>query len=311
MPSEKIDFLSVLIVLLFMVFLFLLLPPGTRLVEKIDVHEHIKDMKQVERLLPIMNKLRITKMILLGTPTMTFGENTSVFNGTDAHMEELFKIKKKYPSRFLIFYAPNPNDPLAPQKVRTNAPRGIDGLKFYHGVIGGLGSIDGSRMYEIYKEADRYDLPVVIHVEALNATQFSEFSHALEDFPNVKFVCPHFCGVQNKYDALASLFDKHRNLYTDMSPWHRVGKPAVNNIQAARNFVIKYQDRIMFSTDIVLTDGWISSSDIERWFRCDIDLLEASVFKCYKEGNKLLSGLNLPETVLIKIYKQNPRKLLN
>jgi len=145
--------------------------PKIKAIEKIDIHEHIKDIKQAERVLKVMNDLNIKKMVLLGTPSMTFGENTDVFEKYDEHNEEMLEVKEKYPDRFLVFVTINPSDVDAVQKLENYYKRGASGLKLYHGVIQTLGPINSNEMYKIYDKCRELHLPVIIHVEISNATQ--------------------------------------------------------------------------------------------------------------------------------------------
>ena len=101
--------------------------------EKIDIHEHIKDLNQTERLLPVMEKLNIKKMVLLNSPTLTFGENTTLFKGVDEHADEMFKIKEKYPDKFLVFVTINPNDTKVLEKFENNIKKGASGIIIYNG----------------------------------------------------------------------------------------------------------------------------------------------------------------------------------
>jgi predicted TIM-barrel fold metal-dependent hydrolase len=278
--------------------------------DKIDIHEHIKDIGQAERVLKIMDDLHIEKMVLLGTPSLTFHEKTDKFEKYDEHNEKMLEIKEKYPDRFSVFVTINPEDKDAAKKLENYSIRGASGLKLYHGVIPSLGHINSSEMYEVYENCKELNLPVIIHVELLNATQMEEFRRVIEDFPDVKFNCPHLCGSATRLEILSKLLDSYPNLTTDMGPWHRVGKYAVNNTQQFREFFIKYQDRIMFATDIVLDETWESDSLVREWFECGINLLEKKYFTCYKEEGRILEGLNLPTEVLEKIYLINPTKFV-
>ena len=279
--------------------------------EKIDIHEHIKDLNQTERLLPVMEKLNIKKMVLLNSPTLTFGENTTLFKGVDEHADEIFRIKEKYPDKFLVFVTIDPNDTKVLEKFENNIKRGADGIKLYHGLKMGLGPINTSLMYKIYERARENKLPIVIHAEALDPEQRPQLEQMLADFPDLKIKCAHFCGSATNLVLLQILLDKYPNLYVDMSPWQRVGSvSAKREAELFRNLTIKNQDRIMFSSDIVLDGDWLNEQMIEKWYRCNLDLLEKESFECYKSSVNPVHGWNLPNDVLKKIYWDNPEKFL-
>jgi len=281
-----------------------------RPLEKMDIHEHVKDVAQAERVLKIMNDLNIRKMVLLGTPSLTFHENTTKFEKYDEHNEQMLKVKEKYPDRFLVFVTVNPEDRNVVEKIENYSTRGAAGVKLYNGVIPSLGPINSSQMYEIYEKCRELNLPIIIHVESLDVEQDEEFEQVLRDFSDVKFNCPHLCGSAERLDILSRLLDAHPNLTTDMAPWHRVGQFAVNNSQEFREFFIKYQDRIMFGTDIVLDESWKSDFRVWQWFTCNTDMLEKKYFICYRENGRILNGLDLPKDVLEKIYLTNPMKFV-
>jgi len=289
--------------------LYIFINPQVSSYKKIDVHEHIFGMNQTIRLVNVMDRFGIEKVVMLDTPSITFGANTTRFENYDEHMEELFRVKTVYPDRVLILYTFDPNDSSAVQKFESNLKRGADGLKLYNGVIPGLGPINSSTLYAAYQVAEKYKVPVLIHVEALDEEQKMEFEHALTDFPNVKFICAHFCGVESRLDVLESMLDKYSNLYTDDSAWQRVGHFAALESEKFRQFYIKYQDRIMFGSDMVLEnqdENWIV-----KWLKCDIDLVEKRIFFCFKEPGLQLDGLHLPPEVLEKIYETNSQHIFS
>jgi len=289
--------------------LYIFINPQVSSYKKIDVHEHVLGLNQTVRLVKVMDMLKIERVVMLDTPSITFGTNTTRFENYDEHMEELFRIKTAYPDRVLILYTFNSSDSGVVQKFESNLKRGADGLKLYNGVIPELGPINSSTMYAAYGVAEKYKVPVIIHVEAMDEEQREEFEHVLKDFPNVKFTCPHFCGVESRLDVLAEMLDKYPNLYIDSGPWQRVGQFAVLEPEKFRQFCIKYQDRITFASDMVLDnqdENWIG-----KWLKCDIDVLEKRVFFCFNEPGVQLNGLYLPPEVLEKIYETNPQHIFS
>lgn len=304
--KQILSYFLLLCMIVFLVYSF-----KASLIEKIDVHEHVKNLEQAERILKIMDIFQIKKMVLLATPSITFGEKTDKFEKYDENAEELFRIKEKYPDRFLIFVTVDQFDKDAVEKLENYSKRGASGLKLYNGVIDSLGPINSSKMYEIYEKCRELNLPVLIHVESLNEIQREEFEQVLDGFPDLKFNCAHFCGAESNLELLSNLLDSHANLMTDMSPWSRVGGFAVNDSKKFRDFFIKYQDRILFGTDIVLDERWKFDLVIKEWFRCDSALLEKQSFSCYKERSRVLEGMNLPREILEKIYLKNAEKFLH
>jgi predicted TIM-barrel fold metal-dependent hydrolase len=282
--------------------------------EIIDVHEHIMlDEKETPRLVSLMDEMKISKMILLDTPSITFGKNNK-FEDYDKNVEQQLKMKALYPDRFLVLYTYPPDDLNGPKKTEEYFKQGISGLKFYNGVILAFSNltdfdpINSTRMYAAYQKARELHLPVTIHVEALLADQFNQFEQVLTDFPDVTFICPHLCAVESNLAVLESMLNRHQNLYVDSGPWHRVGTFAIEEPEKFREFFIKHSDRIMFGTDVVLASDVNKELDVKAWIQCEKDLLEKKEFTCYKEDG-ILKGLNLPFDTLKNIYEVTPRKV--
>ena len=84
----------------------------------------------------------------------------------------------------------------------------------------------------------------------------------------------------------------------------------------ARKFFIKYQDRILFGTDggnDFGEKGWT----FEKYYRTYFEFLETdNEYFSYplqgvvNQGNWKIYGINLPDSVLAKIYYKNAEKIL-
>jgi len=275
----------------------------------IDVHEHIMlGPNGTSDLIRVMDRLNITKIVLLDTPTLTFGENSN-FEGYDQNVENQLKMKQEFPGRFFVLYTYPPWDLEGPNKIVKYYGEGIDGLKFYNGVMYDLlGPINSTNMYRAYQKARELNLSVIMHVESQDPVQLAQFQQILRDFPDVIFICPHLCAAEDHLEILESLLDEHPNLYTDVGAWQRVGHFAVEQPDSFRQFIIKHQDRVMYASDMVYSDDSNQGLDLKQWLSCERDLLEKKTFTCFLETGTL-TGLNLPHDVLVKIYQTNPERV--
>src|SRR3989344_3323394 len=322
---NKTNFAILLVVSMFAISIFLS-NQGWLLKRKfsiIDVHEHLLNRSEIPQIINVMNSLKISKMVLLNSLS-----DSSV---NEENMDDLLRIKEEYPDRFLVFYTLDPNLPDSLEMLNERISQGIDGLKFYHGVIWEktneenlsktldfwegkynitslYGPINSSQMKEVFKIAGKARLPVIIHVES-STYQLDEFEDVLKEFPNIKFICAHFCTVERNLQVLGNLFDRYPNLYTDISAWQRVGTFATKDTKSFREFILRYQDRIMWGSDIVI--GSQDEKQIFNFLKCHLDLLEIKKFYCFLEPSTLLDGLNLPEETLRKIYEENPNKFFS
>ena len=114
-------------------------------------------------------------------------------------------------------------------------------------------------------------------------------------------------------DYAGRLLDTHPNYYMDFSS--RVSELG-RQPRRTREFFIRYQDRILFGSD----GGYALDSGawpIEKFYRRHFEFLEtANEYFDYpladitRQGEWKVSGLDLPDSVLRKVYRDNARRLL-
>ena len=100
---------------------------------------------------------------------------------------------------------------------------------------------------------------------------------------------------------LGALLDKYPNLYVDIAA--RVAE-AAQTPRATRDFLIKYQDRVLFGTDNGM--GADMYRNIFRVFETADEHFYIHDFNYHWP----LSGFYLPDSVLEKIYNKNATRIL-
>lgn len=134
----------------------------------------------------------------------------------------------------------------------------------------------------------------------------------LEKHPNIRFVGAHLGSLEWNVDELAKRLDRFPNMAVDMA--ERISHlqyQAVTDWQKVRDFLIKYQDRLIYATD----EGVNSKKDPvevsrlahENWLRH---------WKFFTSGEKMkvpkvekeFNGMMLPKDVVDKIYLKNAQK---
>ncbi len=126
---------------------------------------------------------------------------------------------------------------------------------------------------------------------------------------DLRFVGAHLGSLEYDVDSLAKRLDKFPNMAVDFA--ERLGHLQVQSqkdYQKIRNFVIKYQDRIIYGTDLVL---WNTSDPIlsktrfhNRWLE-EWKYLTSDEKMTIEQVNGEFSGLKLPKKVIDKIYYKN------
>lgn len=84
------------------------------------------------------------------------------------------------------------------------------------------------------------------------------------------------------------------------------------DLKKVRDFILKYQDRILFGSDIILDESsQKDTSWIYQRIKCDIDLHQKNQYTCpFGKKDKTHQGFNLGKEVLRKFYFENPKKIL-
>ena len=133
--------------------------------------------------------------------------------------------------------------------------------------------------------------------EQLLAEQFDVF----RKHPGTTFIVAHLAWLGSDLARLGTLLDELPNVYTEIGA---VIYDPGRQPRFAREFFIRYQDRILFGKDV-----W-EPSEYPVYFR----VLETAdeYFDYYRKRHAFwkLYGLNLPDEVLRKLYYENALKII-
>ncbi|MCL2360819.1 MAG: amidohydrolase [Defluviitaleaceae bacterium] len=224
---------------------------------------------------------------------------------------------------------------------------GVRGLKFWKNLGLGLKDssgkyvpVDDARLKPIWEGAARYGLLVLIHVadpkcfftpvdeknewyeclieqpewsfcrdELYTFEQLMEQQDALlANNPDTTFIIPHVGSCSEDLGFVGSQLDKHKNMYID--PSARISELG-RQPYTAREFFIKYQDRILFGTDYTGSEPdavypyyFRFLETFDEYFRYGPDDWG------YGLGRWNIYGIGLPDDVLKKIYSGNAMQLM-
>jgi len=131
----------------------------------------------------------------------------------------------------------------------------------------------------------------------------------LERHPDMRFVGAHLGSLEWDVDELAKRLDKFPNMAVDMAARIcHLQFQSQSNREKVRQFLIKYQDRIIYATDSEISET-SNPEDVkkqvhETWL-ADWKYFVTDEMMSVTAVNGKFQGLKLPRTVIDKIYHNN------
>jgi uncharacterized protein len=309
----------------------------------IDVHNHVNDALRIddhmppERVVEIMNNTNVKAVVIL---TGMWGDKLQ------AVIDEMVK---PYPGRFIVFsqidYSkiddPNFSQEMVAQ-LDDAVARGARGLKQLKDLglgvrdkSGKLVAVDDPRLDPVWEECGRLGIPVSIHVSDPEAffhpvDNTNERYEELKEHPDWSFYGPQFPTKDSLLAARDRMFAKHP--HTTFVALHMANWPenldyvahlldTLPNVMVefgareaelgrqprrAREFFIKYQDRIMFGTDNGMDEAMYRNHF--RWLETGDEYFDYWGYP--GQGRWEIYGMELPNSVLEKIYHKNAERIL-
>lgn len=142
--------------------------------------------------------------------------------------------------------------------------------------------------------------------------QIASRDQLLEKHPDLQFIGAHLGSLEWSVDELAKRLDKFPNMAVDMAA--RISHlqfQSVGNWQKVHDFLIKYQDRLLYATDDVIS----ATADFKEmknglhdtWIK-DWQFFTSSDTMTSRDFDGKFKGLHLPKEVIDKIYRENAEK---
>lgn len=303
----------------------------------IDVHNH-------QWMMPIQN---LDKLVLdMDALNMAVMVNLSGFRGK--YLEwSLDNVQDHLSHRFAIFLNINfeeldddgwPDNALT--LLEEGVKQGVKGLKVYKGLgltdkdnDGNRIAIDDPRLDPIWAKCGHLGIPILIHSGEpavfwedkdkynerwLELKQYPSRYRSSEEYPSFEeimaeqhhvfrkhqgttFINAHLGWFGNDLNRLGKLLDEMPNVYTELGAvLAELGRQPRN----AYTWMIKHQDRVMMGKDTY------NQEEYYTYFR----VLETNdeYFDYYRKRHAhwKMYGLNLPDSVLKKVYYQNALKVI-
>jgi predicted TIM-barrel fold metal-dependent hydrolase len=136
----------------------------------------------------------------------------------------------------------------------------------------------------------------------------------LAKHPGLKYVGCHLGSQEWDVDVLAKSLDQFPHMSVDMAA--RIPHFKVQDREKVRKFIIRYQDRLLYGTDMSIhgdgSPGWSEErarSILEQTWMKDWEYFTTDVMFTQDDKVREYQGLKLPTPVLKKIYYKNARRM--
>lgn len=131
--------------------------------------------------------------------------------------------------------------------------------------------------------------------------------------PDLSFVGAHMASLEWSVDALAAFLDRYPNANVDLAArMTQVQYQSARDRRKVRNFFIKYQDRLMYGSDLTQNPGddpAAFTQDADAFWTSDWRYLATRDTGHIAAIDADVKGLALPRTVIDKIYYTNARRV--
>lgn len=128
--------------------------------------------------------------------------------------------------------------------------------------------------------------------------------HILEQFPRLRVVGVHLGSMEKDLDDLGRHLDKYPNFAVDTAA--RMEYLEFGDRDKVRAFLIRYQDRVLYGTDLDVNPDANVNESVREWqhtYANDWKFLATD--QTFTVDGRTVHGLNLPPEVLKKIYHTN------
>ena len=136
------------------------------------------------------------------------------------------------------------------------------------------------------------------------ATILAARDHFLAENPKLLVVGAHLGSMETDVDEIARRFDRYPNFAVDTAA--RVEYLMIQSRDKVRAFLIKYQDRVLYGTDLVVMPKDDTEKALAEWndtYARDWKFFATN--KTVEVKGRKVQGLELPEPVLRKLYHDN------
>jgi hypothetical protein len=139
--------------------------------------------------------------------------------------------------------------------------------------------------------------------------QINARDQMLERYPNLRFVGAHLGSLEWSVDELAKRLDRYPNMAVDLAERIcHLQYQSLTEYEKVRDFILKYQDRLIYGTDVIVTpdsDSEAIKKHIHELWLADWKYFTSGEMMTTPQLDKPFRGLQLPAEVIDKIYYRN------
>lgn len=317
----------------------------------IDAHVHFGDVRLMPEVVELMDRSGVGSLNLVATPRPQF---------VNLNPQAIY-FKVHHPDRVYVFGSldysgvSTPADPALTVPLADQVDRlislGCDGIKMVEGKVAyrkqtGI-PFDGAVYAAFFTRAAERGVPILWHVgdpeefwdweripqwaknhgwfydESFPTLEslYSEVGNVLARNPTLTLILAHFYFLSAQLPRAAELLDRYPNVNLDITPGVEMLHNFTANFDAARDFFLRYQDRIIFGTDSGASATIGGTPHIDM----DVGLGRIWMVRNYLETGEVfpvpydplmtpddrpaIRGMQLRADVLTKIYSGNFQRL--
>jgi predicted TIM-barrel fold metal-dependent hydrolase len=138
---------------------------------------------------------------------------------------------------------------------------------------------------------------------------YSEVERVLARHPNLQLTLAHFCFLSDDLQRAARLLAAHPGVRLDLAPHMEMYRHFSRQPDAARDFFLRYQQRILYGTDIDTRAMARGAQDFMRFIPWLIRSMLQQEGAFTTPGGETYHGLGLPGSALEAIYHANFEQL--
>jgi predicted TIM-barrel fold metal-dependent hydrolase len=289
---------------------------------RVDMHTHMDAKTQYAKAIEAMDQwggtLSITMAGIFWVKDNN-GNNASPASVRQIPGNDMVYVRDSLENRILFvpgaFTIPADGIWWGVEEIKNFKKQGFVGIKLWpHGAI--LSS-EIPKIHEQLDEAGRQGMPLVAFhtgdpgTKDENSAAFPKFEEdavaVAKKHPQTTFIFAHGLFMMENdegLDKLAGIFDQNPNIFVDLAYVHNMRQVAHYSVSKARDFYIKYRDRLLFGSDVFASDVGAIGFLNER------KILETEQVTSGLHKGPLLEGFNLPDSVLNHIWYWNAARLI-